>query len=146
MSIVLPLVGVAGRGNATLEIACIDYSVLGNTEMRVTPVLALTLLRKTNVTFVTHFYQLLFGSAIRGKHPFGHSVLGNTKVRYMTMVLGLRLLHKYMSILLPPFVTTFDVAVRGKATLKVLALVSPYSGKPKVSNVSDFNFFFFYIN
>ena len=64
-----------------------------------------------------------FGSAIRGKHPFGHSV---------PMVLGMRLLHKYMSIVLPPFVTPFDVAVRGKATLKVLVLVSPYSGKPKV--------------
>ena len=40
-----------------------------------------------------------------------------------------------MSILLP----LFAVAVRGKATLNTLALVSPYSGKPKVRYVSDFN-------
>ena len=45
-----------------------------------------------------------------------------------------------MSIVLPLFVTTFGVAVRGKATLKMLTLVSPYSRKPKVRYVSDFNF------
>ena len=39
------------------------------------------------------------------------------------------------------FVTPFVVAVRGKATLfKMLALVSPYSGKPKVRYIGDFNF------
>ena len=34
-------------------------------------------------------------------------------------------LHKYMSILLPLFITTFWVVVRGKAKLNILALVSP---------------------
>ena len=36
------------------------------------------------------------------------------------------LLHKYMSILLPPFYP-FGVAIRGKATLEMLTLVIPYS-------------------
>ncbi len=58
----------------------------------------------------------------------------------MTLVLALRFLHKYMSIVLPPFVTHFGVVVRGKATLKMLTLFSPYSRKPKVRYVSDFNF------
>ena len=44
-----------------------------------------------------------------------------------------------MSILLPLFITHFWVAVRGKAKLKILALVSQYSEKPKVRYVSDFN-------
>ena len=44
-----------------------------------------------------------------------------------------------MSILLPLFITPFSLAVRGKAKLKILALVSPYSEKPKVRYVSDFN-------
>ena len=44
-----------------------------------------------------------------------------------------------MSILLPHFITPFSVAVRGKAKLKILELVSPYSEKPKVRHVSDFN-------
>ena len=84
-----------------------------------------------------------FGSTVRGKgNPkiasIGHSVLGNPKVRYDT---GFRIafLHKCMSILLPLFITHFWVAVRGKAKLKILALVSPYSEKPKVRYVSDFN-------
>ena len=44
-----------------------------------------------------------------------------------------------MSMLLLHFITTFSVAVRGKAKLKILELVSPYSEKPKVRLVSDFN-------
>ena len=58
----------------------------------------------------------------------------------MAMVLALHDLHKYMSILLPPFVTPFGVAVRVKVTIKILGLVRPYAGKPKVRYVSDFNF------
>ena len=57
----------------------------------------------------------------------------------MTLVLALLFLHKYMSIFLPLFITPFWVAIRGKAKLKILALVSPYSEKPKVRYVSDFN-------
>ena len=44
-----------------------------------------------------------------------------------------------MSILLAFFITHFWVAIRGKAKLKILALVSQYSEKHKVRYVSDFN-------
>ena len=44
-----------------------------------------------------------------------------------------------MSILLPFFINPFWVAIRDKAKLKILALVSRYSEKPKVRYVSDFN-------
>ena len=64
----------------------------------------------------------------------GHSVLGNPKVRYDTGF-SIAFLHKYMSILLPLFITPFWVA----AKFKILGFVSPYSEKPKVRYVSDFN-------
>ena len=48
-----------------------------------------------------------------------------------------------MSILLPLFIAHFGVAVRSKAQLKILALASPYSEKPKVRYVSDFNLGYF---
>ncbi len=48
--------------------------------------------------------------------------------------------------LLPLFITPFWVAVRCKAKLKILALVSPYSEKHNVRYVSDFKPWFFYIN
>ena len=72
------------------------------------------------------------GSAVRGKgtpkiDSIGHSVLGNVKIRYDTGFSNARFLHKYITILLPPFVTPFGIADRGKTTLKMLALVSPYS-------------------
>ena len=84
-----------------------------------------------------------FESTGRGKGKptiasIGHSVLGNPKVRYYTDF-SIVFLHKYMSILLPLFITPFWVAVRGKAKLMILALVSQYSEKPKVRYVSDFN-------
>ena len=61
-------------------------------------------------------------------------------LRYdMTLVLALLFYFKYMSILLPLFITPFGVVVRGKAKLKILALVSSYSEKPKARYVSDFN-------
>ena len=59
-------------------------------------------------------------------------------IRYdMTLVLSLVFLHKYMSILLPLFITPFGVAIRGKAN--ILALVSAHSEKPKIRYISDFN-------
>ena len=89
-----------------------------------------------------------FGSTVRGKgNPniasIGHSILGNPKVRYDTGFSIAFFLHNFMSILLPLFITPFWVAVRGKAKLMILALVSPYSEKPKVRYVSDFNLGYF---
>ena len=62
----------------------------------------------------------------------------NTKLR-CDIGFSMFFLHKYMSILLPLFITTFWVAVRGKAKLKKLALATPYSEKHRVRYVSDFN-------
>ena len=101
-------------------------------------------------TFYTCNFLLLplftpFGSTVSGKgNPkvasIGHSVLGNPKVRYdIGFSIAFFFLHKYMSILLPLFITPFGVAVRGKGKLTILALISPYSEKPKVRHVSDFN-------
>ena len=102
----------------------------------VTQVLELRLLRKTNVTFVTPLYTF-FGELSGVKAPIRFLPLvvpySGTLIYDMTLVLALSFLHKYVSILLPPpLVTPFGVAVRGKTTLKMLALASPYSGKPKV--------------
>ena len=44
-----------------------------------------------------------------------------------------------MSMLLPLFITHFGVVVRGNGKLTILALISPYSEKPKVRHVSDLN-------
>ena len=67
-------------------------------------------------------------------------ILYSGTLRYdIILISALFFLPKYMSILLPIFITHFCVAVRGKAKLKVLALVSQYSEKPKVRYVSDFN-------
>ena len=63
-----------------------------------------------------------FGSAVRGK---GTPKVASLVIPYpgmlrydMTLVLALHFLHKCMSILLPPFVSPFGVANRGKAILK----------------------------
>ena len=116
MSIVLPLFGVAAMGNVTLENKC----------------------------HICYPFLPLLGELSRVKVPLRLLPLvipySGTLSYDMRLVLALRFLHKYMSIVLPLFVTTFGVAVRGKATLKMLTLVSPYSRKPKVRYVSDFNF------
>ena len=107
------------------------------------PVLALT--RFTHVTFFCCPFFTPFGSTVSGKgNPkvasIGHSVLGDPKVRYdIGFSIAFFFLHKYMSILLPLFITPFGVAVRGKGKLTILALIIPYSEKPKVRHVSDFN-------
>ena len=110
-----------------------------------TPVLALTRLKLVSHKQIKLVLPLFtqFGSIVRGKgNPtiasIGHSVLGNPKVRYY-IDFSIVFLHKYMSILLPLVITPFWVAVRGKAKLKILALVSQNSEKPKVRYASDFN-------
>ena len=67
MSIVLPRFGVAARGNdATLEIACIGYSVLGNTEVRCDTGYSIDTFY---VKQMSHLLPLFthFGSAVKGK-------------------------------------------------------------------------------
>ena len=144
MYVLLPLFEIAVRVNATLTIACIGYSVLVEhllLKARCDPILSLDTFY---VTFVTPFTS--FGSTVRGKGnskmaSIGHSVLGNPKVRYDTgfSIVFFTYCSKYVSIFLPLFFTPFGVAVRGKGKLKILALISPYSEKPKVRHVGDFN-------
>ena len=64
---------------------------------------------------------LLSRGTVKGKgNPkiasIGHSVLGNPKVRYDT-VLALLFLHKYMSVLLPHFITPFGLRSGVKPSL-----------------------------
>ena len=114
--------------------------------MRCDPGLSLDTLYTCNFLLLPLFTP--FGSTVRGKgNPkiasIGHSLLGNPTVRYDTSLALLFFLHKYMSILLPLFITPFVVAVRGKGKLTILALISPYSKMPKVRHVSDFNLGYF---
>ena len=82
MYVLLPLFGVAVRGNATVTIILLALVI----PYHVTPVLALT--RFTHVHFCYPFFTP-FGITVTGKgNPkiasIGHSVLGNPKVRYDT--------------------------------------------------------------
>ena len=88
----------------------IPYS--GNTKVRCDLSFSLNTFYINKCNFFTPF-----GNTVRGKgNPkiafIGHSVLGNSKVRYDTGF-SIAFLHKYMSILLPLFITPFRVAVRG---------------------------------
>ena len=57
----------------------------------------------------------------------------------MTLVLALLFFYINTYQFVTPVYYPFWVAVRGKAKLKILALVSSYSEKPKLHYVSDFN-------
>ena len=113
--------------------------------MRCDPVLSLDTFYTNTCNFLLLPLFTPFGSTVRGKgNPkiasIGHSVLGNSKVRYDTGFSTLLFfLHKYMSMLSPLFITPFVVAVRGNGKLTILAFISPYSEKPKVRHVSDFS-------
>ena len=110
--------------------------------MRCEPGLSLDTFYTCNILLLPLFTP--FGSTVSGKgNPkiasIGHSELGNPKVRYDIGFSIVFFLHKYMSILLPLFITSFGVAVRGKGKLTILALISPYSEMPNARHVSDFN-------
>ena len=99
--------------------------------------LASVLLQKQMLILLPLFTP--FGCTVRGEDShkiasIGHSVLGNRKVRYHT---GFSIVFFYINTC--QFCHPFCAAVRGKAKLKILASASPYSVKPKVRYVSDFN-------
>ena len=82
MSIVLPLCVVAARDNAKIEIACIGYSVLGNTEVRCDTGFSIeTFYVKQMSPLLPHFTP--FGSGVRVKGIPKTASIGhwNTKVR-----------------------------------------------------------------
>ena len=116
----------------------------GTLSCDVTPVLALTRFTQTHVTFFCYPFLPLLGvlSGVKATLRLLPLVIPYSgTLRYdMTLVLALLFfLHKYMSMLLPLFITPFGVAVRGNGKLTILVLTSPYSEKPKVRHVSDFN-------
>ena len=59
MYVVLPLFGVAVRGNATLTMACIGYSVLWNTEERCDIGVSLDMFNRNKCNFCYPFLLLL---------------------------------------------------------------------------------------
>ena len=142
MYVLLPPFGVVLRGKWHAY-NCMHwlFCTRGTLRCDVTPVLALTRFTWTNVTCVTLFTR--FGSTLKGKgNPkiasIGHCVLGNPRVRYDTAfnIDFFTLIHGNV---ITPFYYPCWVAVGGKTKLNILALVSPYSEKPKVRHVSDFN-------
>ena len=102
MYVLLPLFGVAVRGNATLTIVLLHWLFRTRETLikcDVTPVLALT--RFTHVTFFFCPFFIPFGSTVSGKgNPkiasIGHSVLGDPKERYDIGFSIAFFLHKYM--------------------------------------------------
>ena len=114
---------VAARGNATLEIiiASIGNSLLGNTEVRCDTDFSIDTYVKQKSPFYPFVPLLGVLSWVKvSMRLLPLYIPYSATLRYdMTLVLALRFLHKYMPMLLPHFVTTFGVAVRGKATLKI---------------------------
>ena len=125
----LPLLGVSVRGKGNPKIASIGHSVLGNPKVRYDT--GFTIAFYINICqFCYHYLLPLFGlrSGVKPSLRYLHwSVSTRRSLRYaMSVILILVLLHKLITLLLPLF-TNFGVAVRGKATLEMLALVITYS-------------------
>ena len=125
-----------------LQLLALVITYSGNTEKRCDPGFSVDTfyINKFNLCypFLPHLGVLAGVKANLRLLPL--VILYSATLRYdIILISALVFLHKYMSILLPLFITLFWVAVRGKAKLKILALVSQYSEKPKVRYVSDFN-------
>ena len=107
-------------------IACIG---LGNTKVQCDPGFNLDTFYILNKCHFCYPFLPLLGvlSGVKATLRLLRLVIpySGTLMYDMALVLALLFLHKYMSILLPLFITTFWVVVRGKAKLKILALVSP---------------------
>ena len=134
-----PLLELLSGVNDTLTIACIGYSVFYE---RCDPGVSLDTFNIKKCTFCYPFLPLLLVlSRVKATLRLLPLVIpySGTRRYDMTLVLALLFLYKYMSNVLPHFMSPFWVAVRGKAKLKILELVSPYSEKPMVRHVSDFN-------
>ena len=121
----LPLLGVLSGVKATLRLLSLVIPYSGTPRYDMTLVLALLFYINT-CRFCYPFLLPLFG--LRPSLRYLHlSVRTRRSLRYaMSVILTLVLLHKRITILLPLF-THFGVAVRGKATLEMLALVIQYS-------------------
>ena len=125
----LPLLGVLLGVKATLRLLPLVIPYSGTLRYDMTLVLEFRFYINT-CQFCYHFILPLFGLRWGVQPNLGYlhwSVRARRSLRYaMSVILTLVLLHKWITILLPIF-THFGVAVRGKATLEMLALVIPYS-------------------
>ena len=121
----LPNLGVLSGVKATLRLLPLVILYSGTLRYDITLISALIFYINT----CQFFYPLLgLRSGVKPSLRYLHwSVSTRRSLRYaMSVILTLVLLHKLITILLPLF-THFWVAVRGKATLEMLALVIPYS-------------------
>ena len=118
----------------------IPYS--GNTEVRCDPGFSLDTFYINKCNFCYPFLPLLgVLSGVKATIKLLPLVIPYSgTLRYdMTMVLALLFYINGCQFCYPFLVTPFWVAVRGKAKLKILALVNPYSEKSKLRYVSDSN-------
>ncbi len=126
-----------------LQLLALAIPYSGNTKVRCDPGVSLDTFYINKCNFCYPFSPLL-GVLSRVKAtlrllPLVIPYSGTRRYERYDTGFSIACLHKYMSILLPHFITPFGVAVRGKAKLRILELVSPYSEKPTVRHVSDFN-------
>ena len=125
----LPNLGVMSGVKATLRLLPLVILYSGTLRYDITLISALLFYINT-CQFFDPLLLPLFGlrSGVKPNLRYLHwSVSTRRSLRYaMSVILTLVLLHKLITILLPLF-THFGVAVRGKATFEMLALVIPYS-------------------
>ena len=138
--VLLPLLGLLSGVMPHLQLLALVIPNTGNTNVRFDPGFSLDTLyiNKCNFcyTFLPLLGVLLGVQATLRLLPLVIPYSGT--LRYdMTLVLALLFTQIHVNFL-PLFITPFWVAVRCKAKLKILALVSPYSEKPKVRYVNDF--------
>ena len=123
MYVLLPLLGLLSGVMPHLQLLALVIPYSGNTKVRCDLGFSLDTfyINKCNLCYPLF---IPFGSTVRGKgNPkiasIGHSVLGNHKVRY-DIGFSIAFLHKYMSILLPLFITHFGLRSGVKPSLRYL--------------------------
>ena len=124
----LPNLGVLSGVKATLRLLPLVILYSGTLRYDITLISALLFYINT-CQFCYPLLLPLFGlrSGVKPSLHLHWSVSTRRSLRYaMSVILTLVLLHKLITIFLPLF-THFGVAVRGKATLEMLALVITYS-------------------
>ena len=125
---------VRGKGNP--KNASIDHSVLGDPKVRYDTGFSIAFYINTCI-FCYPFLLPLLGlqSGVKPSLRYLYwSVRTRRNLRYaMSMILTYVLLHKYMPIVFnTPLLPIFGLLSGVKPHLKLLALVIPYSGNPKV--------------
>ena len=123
-----PILGLLSGVMPHLQLLALVIPYTGNTKVRCDPGFSLDTFYINKCNFCYPFLPLLgVLSGVKANITLLPLVIPNSGTLRYAMILALAVvLHKYMSILLPLFITPFWVAVRGKAKLKILALISQY--------------------